>query len=570
MRARVVSSREFRLLVESLEGKGYGAYRKLLNNKVDYEAFTASLTHVQGDPHAPPSYIEVIIPRSTHRFPPELMSGDALVPFTDYLARKLYSITKSLSRKCGLGNSCFIGVPKPSPRILRRSCVEVAGTDLVIRFFIGLPASGRRILGREAADLLLNKVRRVVDYVLKSREELAEIREHIKVFRLQEGIREWLRSESYVFFIGEGAVLPRRASFSQEPMPGAVPFTPPPSLTVEVCVEDAGCVKGMTVREGVTVITGGAYHGKTTLLEAIQEGIYNHIKGDGRELVVSVPDTVLVRAEDGRVVNHVDISAFIKTLPNGTDTSDYTTLDASGSTSMAAAISEAIEVGCRHIVLDEDISATNLLYKDKEMAKLLHDDPITPLNTLVKLLSTQLGVSTTAVVSASSSFLKPADTVILMRKYVPEDATQKAKALIRETTENHATIKIQHPKPRTYAGIRNLRKIKATGRKIIAEYENGLKFEVNLRHNPRIVEDGQARMIAHIIRKHSRQQRETTIKELITTINHELKTKGFKAYAKPVPPDLTEVTPIDVIWVINRLYQAQIKQKETKHKPPTQ
>lgn len=562
MCAKVVGWQEFKRLVESLGGKGYGAYKKLLNVKVDYGMFTASLTHVQGDPHAPPSYIEVVVPYSTHRFPNEFMTSDTLIPFTDYLVRKLYSVTKSLSRKCGLGNSCFMGVPKPSPRILRRSCVEVVGTDLVIRFFVGLPASGRRILGREVADLLTNKVRRVVEYVLKSREELTEIQEHIKVFRLQEGIREWLRSEGYIFFIGEGAILPRKASFSQEPMPDAVPFTPPSSLKVKLCVDGAGCVKGMAVRKGITVITGGAYHGKTTLLEAIQEGIYNHIKGDGRELVVSTPDTVLVRAEDGRVVNHVDISAFIKTLPNGTDTKDFTTLDASGSTSMAAAISEAIEAGCKHIVLDEDISATNLLYKDKEMTELLHDDPITPLNTLVKPLLTQLGVSTTAVVSASSSFLKTADTVILMRKYIPEDSTQYAKALLRESTKKHKAIKVLPPKPRKYAGISSLRKIKAVGRKIVAEYDNGLKFEINLRHNPRIVEDGQARMIAHIIRKHARTHQETTIQELINMISRNLKAKGFKAYANPVPPDLTEVSPMDVVWTINRLYKAQIKQKE--------
>ena len=50
-----------------------------------------------------------------------------------------------------------------------------------------------------------------------------------------------------------------------------------------------------------------------------------------------------LRAEDGRKIKDVDISLFINHLPNGRNTRRFSTLDASGSTSQAANIIEAIE-----------------------------------------------------------------------------------------------------------------------------------------------------------------------------------------------------------------------------------
>jgi len=553
---RTITENELKELLSSINGRGYGFYKRLLGLNVRFRGFMLRITHVQGDPHAPPSFVEVRIPKKTHQFSQELMSKTSVIPFTDYLTRKLYSSLRSLSRKCGIGNSCFMGIPRPSPRILKRSSVEVIEGDILLRFFIGLPAEGRRVFASEAKKLLMLNIERAIKDVLEINKDLLPLKEHIRNFKLQEEIRTWLTKNGYFFFVGEGSVLPRKASFSEEPLPNAVKFRSPATLRVKFCTEDDKCIIGMGIKDGVVMITGGAYHGKSTLLRSIIDGIYDHVKGDGRELVISSSDSCLVRAEDGRVISHVDISSFMRNLPDGTLTSDFSTLYASGSTSMAAAISECIEAGSKHILLDEDISATNLLYKDNLMERILINDPIIPLNRTIRSLYRRLGVSTAAVISASSSFLDCSDTILLMHGYIPEDL--KLKGIRAEICIER---EVRSPRERMFRGIRHVRKLKASAMKIIAEYMDGAKFEIDLSRNPRVVEAGQVRLIAHILRRLSRLNNAITFEKLVKVIEKELKTKGFKAYSNPVPPDLTMVDPLDVIWVINRLFRADISQR---------
>ena len=555
MPARKISVQEFRRLITSINGRGYGAYKRLLGNEAFFKGFNLRLTHIQGDPHAPPSHAEVWVHKSRLEPLTQFMESDSVIPLTDYLSRNLHKVLRKLSRRCGEGNSCYLGIPKPSPRILKRSSVELEKDHVIIRFFVGLPSQGRRVSGREAIKLLTEVIPEGINSVITSSlNEFERIKKHIKIFKLQEGVRSWLVRNNYFFFIGDGSILPRRASFSEEPLPNAVRFSSPESLRIEVCVKGAGCIKGLGIKDGVTVITGGAYHGKTTLLEGVIDGIYDHILDDGREHVISAPDTYLVRAEDGRVVTHVDISSLMRDLPDGTSTKDFSTLDASGSTSMAASIMELIELGVKHLVLDEDISATNLLYKDEVMKDLLKDDPIITLDSLVKPMNRILGVSTAAVVSASSSFLKCSDTTILMRKYLPQHLKEDRDwGACREAS-------IKEPEGRQYEGISNLKKVKASGMKIIAEYFDGIKFEIDLSRNPRIAESGQVKLIARAISKLSDLKQPIIMFDLIHKLRSELMSEGFRTFYRgmDVPPDLTWVDPLDIAWVINRLRNARI------------
>jgi len=554
---RRLSVQEFRKLISSIDGRGYGSYKRLLGKEVAFKEFSLKLTHIQGDPHAPPSHAEALIPKSSLAQLAQFMKDDSVTPLTDYLSRELHKTLKKLSRRCGEVNSCYLGVPKPSPRILRRSSVELGRNHLILRFFVGLPSQGRRASGREAVKLLTEVIPEAIGSLIKSSlKEIKRIEGHVRNFRLQEGIRSWLVRNRYFFFIGNGSILPRRASFSEEPLPNAVRFTSPETLKVEVCIDRTGCVKGLGVKDGVTAITGGAYHGKTTLLEAIIDGIYDHVLGDGREHVVSVSDTYLVRAEDGRVVTHVDISSLMRDLPDGTSTRDFSSLDASGSASMAASIMELVELEVKHLVLDEDISATNLLYKDDVMKDLLKDDPIITLDSVVKPMNRVLGVSTAAVVSASASFLKCSDTIILMRKYLPQHLNEgMGLGACKESG-------VKGPHERIYEGISNLKRVKALGMKIIAEYFDGVRFEVDLSRNPRIVEAGQAKLIAKAISELSGMKQSMRMAELIDKLRSELRSKGFRAFYRgfDVPPDLAWVDPLDIVWIINRLRNVKIKQ----------
>ncbi len=555
---RLVTVREAYKILRSLNGKGYGAYAVLRGIEIDFDGAIARFTKVQGDPHATPSILEVNVPEGVHRFPDEFFEGSKSVPFADYLARKLFNECRKVSRKRGSGYSGYVGVPRPGPWVLRRSCVEVCSDGSIkIRVFVGLPARGRRILGDVAAELVCRDVYGVVKRVLGTVSEVDSIRRHVVNYLDQEFIREWLSRNGYMFFVGDGSILPRESAISDRPMKGAVPFKSPDTLRITLTLPSGRAVSGMAVPLGVLVVTGGGYHGKTTLLEALQDGIYPHVEGDGRELVVSRKLTVLVKAEDGRIVSCVDISTFIRSLPGGADTTKFSTLDASGSTSMAASINEAVEAGAEVLLIDEDTSATNLLFKDDVMAKVVKEDPIRQLSSQVRDMVKKLGTGLVVVASASSAFIPQADKIVLMERYVPKDITEEAKKLVKGVTYHESYIP---PRKRVFKGVEGVKKVKAKGWRIVVQYTDGKTFELDLSDNPRIVESGQVRMVALAIRKLTKPKRHMTATEIIEYINEMFEKGGFEAFAKPVPPDLTEVHGFDVVWALNRLYRAVFDQ----------
>jgi len=556
--ARAIDRYGLRRILGRIDGRGYGAYRVLRGITIDYGIARAVFAKVQSDPYAPPSVLEAFIPSKNHGLPEEFLRAEFETPLTDYVARAVYTALASVRRKCGSGYSCYIGFPKPGPWVLRRSCVDLKNGGIVLRLYVGLPASGRRVLGGKAFTLLADHVMLALRRVVELRNDREAIRRHIMNYVDQEYLRRWLYSNDYMLFIRDGSVLPRASSVTELPMKGAVPFRPPSTLRVSVRLPSGKVVTGMAVRRGLLLITGGAYHGKTTLLEAIQEGIYNHVEGDGREGVVSRKYAVMVRAEDGRIVTHVDISTFIGKLPTGTDTRDYVSLDSSGSTSMAASINEAVEAGADLILIDEDTSATNLLYKDEVMAKIIPEDPIRPLSAQVRDMIAKAGVGVVAVLSASSAFIEPSDRVIAMRAYIPNDITGDVKG---STPNNAELAPYRRPRPRFFMGVRGLRRVRSRGYKVVADYVNGERFEVDLTYYPRIVERGQVKLLAHIIERVSRIGKPMLVRNLVSHVNSLFRREGFSAFTDIVTPDLTEVDGFDVVWVLNRLYNAVFTQQ---------
>lgn len=546
-------------ILETINGRGYKAYKVLKRIIIDYGIARGYFTRIQGDPYASPSWFEVVIPRSIHGFPSKWLHGLESTALTDYVARKLYGLLKKYSRKCGTGNSCFLGIPKPSPRILKRSCVEVDDNgSLILRFFIGLPSRGRKILGDKASDLLIDRVQAVIKSIVLLKNNIDKVRDHVTLFIDQEYLRNWLTKNNLVAFIADGSILPRESSLSEKPLENAVRFRSPPSLRRTVVLPSGKTISGMAVPEGIFLVTGGGYHGKTTLLEAIQDGVYNHVKGDGREFVVARKNTITVKAEDGRIVHCIDISSFFEKLPGKNSTRCYSSLDASGSASMASAINEAIEAGCEVLLVDEDTSATNLLFKDDVMAKIIEKEPIKPLSLQARSLFKNSGCSLIVVASASSAFMPIADKIIMMEEFKPRDITIEVRSLVKKHV---VELDYKAPKTRVFKGINGVRRVKARGFKIRLTYVDGTCFELDLSNNPRIVESGQVRFIARIIEHIARKPVVSTSREFVGNLDKVLEEKGFKAYVNPVPPDLTMVSGLDVYWVLNRIPRAVFRQE---------
>ncbi len=264
-----------------------------------------------------------------------------------------------------------------------------------------------------------------------------------------------------------------------------------------------GSVSGMGIPEGVTLVAGGGFHGKSTLLSALAWGVYDHVPGDGRELVVTRSDAAKIRAEDGRSVAGVDISAMIGNLPGGRSTKNFSTTNASGSTSQAANIAEALEIGTSLLLVDEDTSATNFMIRDERMRELVQKEPISPFIDLVRPLRDSLNVSTVVVVGGVGDYLDVADQVILMEDYEPHEATNRARE-VREEFPARVPPGAGEARPpkgrRVRASSIDLRRGKReTARgKGLHDIELG-RERVDLSYLEQLAETGQTEAIARII-----------------------------------------------------------------------
>lgn len=302
--------------------------------------------------------------------------------------------------------------------------------DLTVKLEIGFPANGRTINAGELEKILYEFLPVCVKQTLfQSSYDRAELEQKVHLAEDQNYIREQLKAQGLAAFVANGSILPRKSGISHLPMKDAVAFQSPKSMEVVMKLPHTGEIKGMGIRKGITLIVGGGYHGKSTLLEALELGVYNHISGDGREYVIADESAMKLRAEDGRSIQKVDISMFIRNLPNGKNTENFYTEDASGSTSQAANTVEAIEAGSRVFLIDEDTSATNFMIRDELMQRVVHRDvePIIPFIDRVRELYDEYGISTVLVAGSSGSYFHKADCIIQMNRYEPMEITELAK-----------------------------------------------------------------------------------------------------------------------------------------------
>jgi predicted ABC-class ATPase len=429
----VKSASDLATVLHGLDGRGYKAY-KAISGPWDFGDFTLHVDHVQGDPFAMPSRIRVLVSAAVADLPaPAFRSAPRRLGTAAYLARAFSRFAPGRRGGPGSGRGGDIGMEAPGQEVMAQTAVQVAEDGRVeARFTVGLPARGRRVLGKAAARLLTEEVPDLVMNTLTARgHEASDILRHAEVNEDAESLRDQLAGAGLVAFVADGAVLPRRSGVDDRPLEGdgVVPFVSPPTLRVRFALPNAGEVTGLGVPRGVTLVVGGGFHGKSTLLRALQTGVYNHRPVDGREKVVTVSDAVKIRAEDGRSVQGVDISPFIDGLPMGEVTRAFSSPNASGSTSQAAAIVEALEAGSRTLLVDEDTSATNFMIRDRRMQALVPKDgePITPFVDRVRDLADERGVSAVLVLGGSGDYLDVADTVIAMRDYAPHDVTDEAR-----------------------------------------------------------------------------------------------------------------------------------------------
>ena len=427
------SSTELRSLLNRIDHRGYPAYKDT-KGAYQFPGYILSIDHVQGDPFASPSKVSVRVAGRTAGFPQELYGGDhQRIALQDELTRQFGRRAEQFAFKAkGSGKSGLISVSRCTQEVLERTAcrIDPKNGDIVLRMEIGFPANGRTINARELEKILFDFVPECVKYALFYKNmDAKRLRTIVDLAEDQHYIREMLPQMGLCAFVANGSVLPRESGISPRPMKGGVRFQSPKELEVTMELPHKGKITGMGIRKGITLIVGGGYHGKSTLLKALELGVYDHIAGDGREYVITDNTAVKLRAEDGRSIQKTDISMFINDLPNGKDTVGFCTEDASGSTSQAANVVESIEAGTSLLLIDEDTSATNFMIRDELMQRVIHRDmePITPFIERIRELYDDYGISTVIVAGSSGAYFHVADTIIQMDRYVPKDITAYAK-----------------------------------------------------------------------------------------------------------------------------------------------
>lgn len=454
VQAKSGTSEELRKLLLSIDHRGYPAYKDL-TGQYRFTDYILSIDHVQGDPFASPSSLSIHVTGEQAGFPERMWKTyENRRALQDHLIRLFSQETSRYTHQAGgSGKSGLIACSHPGQEVLDRSACQADPKSgaLIFRFYVGFPAAGRTVLAKELEKILFDFLPEIAGHSLFYRNiDRTKLQSAIDLTEDQTFLREEMKKNGWVAFVADGAVLPRESGVSQKPMPDAVPFYSPEEDAVTAALPHRGAVRGMAIPAGITLIIGGGYHGKSTLLQALERGVYNHINGDGRELVLTDATAMKIRAEDGRCVMKDDISPFIRNLPNGKNTVSFSSEDASGSTSQAASVVEAIESGTNVLLMDEDTCATNFMVRDDLMQQIVSADeePIVPYSQTMRPLFLQHGISTILVAGSSGAFFSVADRILQMDQYVPKDVTARVRELV-PFDHTDAALSGQHRHPET-------------------------------------------------------------------------------------------------------------------------
>lgn len=566
------SSTDLKMKLKRIDHRGYPAYKELRGSYA-FPGYTFHIEHVQGDPFAAPSSVSVFLTSKEAGFPAGLLGNPAkpeakndAIALADHLLRGFASALMKRSREArGSGKSGELSSAVPGQEILERSaCQFDMKGNLTVRFQIGFPAAGRTILASELEKILFDIVplcvKKCLTYSSLSPEKLRAV---ANLAEDQESLRLQMKERGLIGFVADGSILPRESGISQMPMKDAVPFKTPEEDKVEFTLPHRGTISGMGIFPGVTLIIGGGYHGKSTLLDAIQAGVYNHIFSDGREFVMTDPTAVKIRAEDGRCVHGVDISQFIHDLPNKKDTRCFSTENASGSTSQAASVIEAIESGAHVLIMDEDTCAANFMSRDLLMELAVPDEsePISSYCRKMRSLYERCGISTILVAGSSSAFFTEADKIIRMREYVPLDVTAEIRDLPGAQPGDGAPYRKDFYLPdfsrrKTRAEVHALEDKNGRIKKKNLGKDGFIlgHSETDLRALEQLPDRCQMEMLASVTAVlSSRMEGKTPLKELVRDLMKEIEKSGFSAVTQgSIPDSLAMVRPQDIFAAINR------------------
>ncbi len=578
----MLDEHNLRQTLTHLDGRGYKAYKQI-QGQFEFPDFELYIDHVQGDPFAQPSKIRLRVQQEISQIPEELwINSVRQTALEDFVARAVRdAIKETVTPKKGTGKSGLIFIDAGKQEVLERTAFVITKDWVEARIQIGLPARGRTILGQEAIEILCQEIPTIVEKSLKWKYlDKNACNLFVDCVENQESIRKQLDHANLSAFVANGSILPRESGISDRPLTGenVVEFQSPESLKTSFALANSllngeNVIHGMGIPQGVTLIVGGGYHGKSTLLKSLERCVYPHVPGDGREYVITNPNAVKIRAEDGRRIENVNIDPFITNLPQEIKTDSFCSDDSSGSTSQAANILEALEIGCDLLLLDEDTSATNFMVRDARMQKLVHKDqePITPFVDRVRELYEDHGVSTILVMGGSGDYFDVADTVIKMQDYVPHDVGDETQKIVKdhptqrlvESPKSMEQISGRVPLGSNFNAARGRKKVKID----IQGHDKIIygKDSIDLRFVDQLVETSQTRAIGHAIyfASHAMMRESESLQDIVESLEDYFNQNGLDPldpfYEKEKHPgNFSRPRKYEIAAAINRIRTLKI------------
>jgi len=546
----------------SIDDQDYAGYQALLGT-YDFSLFKLIVQQIPKDPYAPP------------HTGMKIGSKVQKVAFADYLARYFHDASERISKGIrGTGYSGLITINQPGQTILERNSVVITDEIIEVRCFLGLPGKGRKVTAGIAEQMLLTELPEIVkESLLRESIDQEALQRHIEIAEDAEYLRNKLDSLGLIAFIANDSILPRESGTSDKPMSDktAITFTAPESLTQEIELPNAGRIKGLAIQKGVTLIAGGGYHGKSTLLNTLETGIYNHIPGDGREYCVSSMHTAKVRAYSGRYVVKTDISPFINNLPFHQDTTSFSTDNASGSTSQAANIVEAIEAGAEVLLMDEDTCATNFMIRDSKMQQLVNkeDEPITTFIDKVKQLYLENNISSILVLGGVGDYFDVSDRVIQMINYKPLDVTSRAHQIadtspIKREIEGEASpigIHDRIPLPDSIVPLNEHGKFAIYAREV--HRLNFGKYVIDLTDLEQLMELSQTKALGYAIEYAKKyMNNKATLREVVERVVTDIEENGLDVISDKISGHFAWFRDLELAFAINRLRGFDVIQRE--------
>lgn len=563
--------KEFYNLLTELDGQPFSEYQQM-EGDFDFSRYVIKCAKIDMEGGDHPVF-SIRVPQTIAEIPEYLFDSPVRrTAMEDLLLRCLAANIEGIANfdESGVARRHILSA-SPNQKIIPRNALQLTKEYIEVRLQIVLPTQNMILDGEEmlaidgemAHQLFFEDLPEVISNSLLYCNTDADMADRfVNSMEDADRLRQHLGASGQVGFLGEGALVARVTGEDSPDYERLTPVEIDEGLVEEVEVPHAGTIRGINIPSGLTLILGESNSGRVDIMDAISQGIYNHIPGDGRETVVTVADAVNIRSEVGRCVQNVDISAFASELPDGGNPAAYSTVSAGSFTSQAASTVEALEAGARVLLFDEHSSSSTFLSSDTRVSPLLGASSRNTLAARARQIVDELGIS--IVVAGSSlvaEFIPIADKILKVENFCISDITEEAKALeiVPSSVANDtATLSSLLSRSRWVMPSSIDPSVGREDLVICTDDQSYIQFGrsiVDLSEIRQIADVDQARAIGFVLyyAKLRYMDEGYPVREILDLVDRDLSNEGLNALASDLRGDFARPRRYEVAAALNRL-----------------